>query len=249
MDASPATSRAARGSWFLHLASKTKTLLESQARDFAKGLSRLLNRTVCRGIHLNGVTITEKRVALVGRSISAQEPLGQPIPLTRSKAPAHVFLDLRYMLRLDHEDRLNTVESQIQLQVSGKGNRQRKVRGVLAFDYTQQPENAYPPAHLHFDGQSSMLEDLLEGVGVTDKKPSDLHIPVGSPRFRPCLEDVIEFCIIEGLANPADDWETVLKQSRDAYYEKQLRSAILDRPEVAAEVLRGLDYSVTSPTE
>jgi len=230
------------------LASKSKTLLETQARDFARRLSRLLNKTVCRGIHLNGITVPKNRVALVGRNVSEQNPLGEPIPLTRSRANASLFLDLRYTLRLNPEDRLTTVQSEIHLKVQeGSSQRGKPTRGVLAYDYKQPPDNEYPASHLHFDGQSIALQELLTVTQVPDKKPADLHIPLGSSRFRPCLEDVIEFCIIEGLVTPDPEWRDHLEPSRQDYHEEQLRSAIRDRPDCAASALRSIGYTVNDP--
>jgi hypothetical protein len=50
-----------------------------------------------------------------------------------------------------------------------------------------------------------------------------LHFPVGGRRFRPILEDVIEFLIVERLARARDGWADVLSQERDRYYGIQLQ--------------------------
>ena len=176
--------------------------------------------------------------------------MGEPIPLTRSKATARVFLDLCYMLKLDTENRLTTVQSQIQLKVLDDASSQSansSIQSVLTYDYTQNPDNDYPRAHLHFDGNSVILDKLLNITHVPDKKSADLHIPVGSPRFRPCLEDVIEFCIVEGLVTPDPDWQLCLNRSRKKYLDDQLRSAILERRDLAIEILKDLGYSVRDP--
>ncbi len=50
---------------------------------------------------------------------------------------------------------------------------------------------------------------------------------MGGRRFRPILEDVIEFLIVEQLAKPRDDgWKDVLDQEREEYYRIQLQAAI-----------------------
>jgi hypothetical protein len=74
-----------------------------------------------------------------------------------------------------------------------------------------------------------------------------LHLPVGGRRFRPSLEDVIEFLIVERIASPRDGWEAALNASRDAFLERQLRAAVRRKPESAVAQLEEMGYRVSRP--
>ena len=240
--------RVAPGLWFLRLASRSKTPLETSAREFGDRLSRLLNKTICKGIHLSGI-IASNGNAIVGRNVTADSPTADPIPLTITKAAnAKVFLHLLYTLRYhDRDGHLTTVQSQIQLKIKRSENIENDddpYMPILTYDYTQQPDNDYPPTHVHIEGNSEGLQGMLAATGVSDKKPEHLHVSVGSTLYRPCLEDVIEFCICEGLVKRYEGWEKVLNKSRSRYYQDQLRSAILTDTDHAAQILRDLGYTV-----
>ena len=70
---------------------------------------------------------------------------------------------------------------------------------------------------------------------------------VGGRRFRPCLEDVIEFCILERLVTPRDGWKQALNKSRDAYLDLQLRAAVHRNPKEAADALKHDGWRVSEP--
>lgn len=57
-----------------------------------------------------------------------------------------------------------------------------------------------------------------------------LHFPVGGRRFRPILEDVIEFLIAEKLAEPRARWADALGRER-ANYQRLFRSRIPHPPQ------------------
>lgn len=61
---------------------------------------------------------------------------------------------------------------------------------------------------------------------------------MGGRRFRPTLEDICEFLIVERLVEHRAGWAETLERSREAFQEKQLRAAIRRFPEVAIDQLR-----------
>ncbi|GAA0258700.1 hypothetical protein [Cryptosporangium japonicum] len=90
---------------------------------------------------------------------------------------------------------------------------------------------------MQVDGQSA---DLLEYTALLGRKRDlpKLHFPVGGRRFRPTVEDVIEFLVVEKLVEASDGWQDVVEASRADFQRRQLRAAIRRFPDVAAEALR-----------
>jgi len=91
--------------------------------------------------------------------------------------------------------------------------------------------------HLHVHGRSEALARLAS-AGWGDRSSSRLHLPVGGRRFRPCLEDIIEVCIVEKIVKPQrENWKEILDTYRDAFYRKQLKSAVRRDPHAAVSAL------------
>ena len=201
----------------------------------------MLNGTVTDGIRLNVFMDTRGR-AVVGYRISPRKPLGDPIPLTVSQAPAKLHLCVLHTLDLDESgDDLVTSRSTYTLQSA------LSATAVLTYDYVREPPNEYPEAHLHVHGTSDTLQDLLAVGGRDADKPADLHLPVGGRRYRPCLEDIIEFCILERLVKPRDGWQAAVEQGRSRYYKLQLQSAVRRNPAHAAAALRQMGWRLEEP--
>lgn len=241
--ASPARPPAAPGSSSLPLSSRRLKGLERQAKAFAGELTEVLNGTVTDGIRLN-VYMDERGRAVVGYRISQRNPLGTPIPLTTSRAPAKLHLSVLHTLDLDESGKdLITSRSTYTLEGAEAG------ASIFTYDYVREPPNEYPEAHLHLHGASDALQNLLS-VGNRDAdKPADFHLPVGGRRYRPCLEDIIEFCVLERLVKPRDGWQAAVERGRSRYYELQLQAAVRRDPEHAAATLREKGWRVEEPQE
>jgi hypothetical protein len=76
---------------------------------------------------------------------------------------------------------------------------------------------------------------------------SSLHIPVGGARFRPCLEDFIQFLIAECQFDAKPGWQACVEAGRERWRRRQAAVVARDMPEEAARVLRELGYTVESP--
>ncbi|AZT92927.1 hypothetical protein CXR23_07050 [Brevibacterium aurantiacum] len=134
---------------------------------------------------------------------------------------------------------------------------------LFHYDYYREPEGKYPGAHLNIHHDRDDLraalskggnrhrakarhKQLAKGKTLSD---SELHYPLGGPRFRPCLEDVIQFMIYELGVDTKDGWEQVLKDGRTLWRDRQLRTAVTDNLHVAAEVLRSRGFKVEGGPE
>ena len=223
--------------------SSRRTTLLRQAQAFAGELTDVLNGTITDGIRLNALTDVRGR-AVVGYRISQHKPLGDSIPLTISQAPPKLHLSVLHTLDLDElSGDLVTSSSTYSLQDATSAT------AIFTYDYVREPPNEYPEAHFHLYGQSDTLQNLL-GVGGRDTdKPADLHLPVGGRRYRPCLEDIIEFCILERLVKSRQTWQTAVKQSRSRYHKLQLQAAVRRDPAHAATALQQMGWQVEESKE
>ena len=132
---------------------------------------------------------------------------------------------------------------------------------LFRYDFDSECDGKVPGAHLNVHGHRDEMVFALAGAGrrLRGKARSatmgkgrvprlaTFHFPVGGPRFRPSLEDVVEIVVREfGLAT-RPGWETAVRDGRARWREKQLRSAVRDDPEVAADALRRLGYTIGAP--
>lgn len=111
-----------------------------------------------------------------------------------------------------------------------------------------------PMAHWHVHADRGALSHLLgrshairsEAV----KKPHDmssLHIPVGGERFRPCVEDFLEFLVREFGIDHEEDWQSAVLEGRERWRRLQFRSTVRDLQNEAAEVLAAHGWELVPP--
>ena len=204
-------------------------------------MSELLNGTVTHGVRLRSYMDRRGR-AVIGYNANEANPVGDCVPLTISKSPARLFLSVLHTLELDDSETfLTTNKSTYTLQADDD------TASILTYDFVRQPPNEFPEARIHIHGESDVLVRMLHAGGRDKSKSADLHLPVGGRRFRPCLEDIIEFCILERLVTPREGWESALNRSRDEYLDQQLRAAVHRNPAKAAEALKRDGWRVIEP--
>lgn len=119
---------------------------------------------------------------------------------------------------------------------------------LVHYDYERDPQNQYPPAHIQVAGSSDAV-DALSGTLDRDLILGKLHLPVGERRFRPSIEDIVEFLIVEDLVEAREGALDVVRLHRADYHRKQLSAAIRRDPDTAAETLARLGYGVTPPAD
>lgn len=90
---------------------------------------------------------------------------------------------------------------------------------------------------------------LAKNVNVTPHSISKLHIPTGGERFRPGLEDFLEFLIKECGVDAVEGWRKSIEEHRKGWRLLQFRTAVRELPEEAAEVLRREGWSVEAPKD
>jgi hypothetical protein len=219
------------------------TDLEAQARTFADELSRLLNKTVTNGIPIRSVLREDGAIGWVGYKITkVRFAPGSLIPVTIGRAPPSCFLHVMLTLQLDPEIRRLVV----QRSTFGLYTNDDFESMILHYDFERESENKYPDAHFQVSGDSEALAGVCSRVGRSVPL-RDLHFPVGGRRYRPSVEDIVEFLIVEELALGHDGWEAVVNEHRDRWHRVQLLSVVRRNPEWAAEELQRQGYKIEPP--
>lgn len=215
----------------------TSPELLAQARTFAAEVSELLNGTVTNGAKVSAVLTSDGSRCIVAKGVTKNRLTPQAIPLTLGKRP-RVSLRVAHVLRLDDDGLyLTAAKSDYTVLLDEAGTEM-----VFHYDYDRSPSNGYPPAHFQVAGESASFRSLCEQTGQ-QKELKDLHFPVGGKRFRPSLEDIVEFLVVEGFVDTRDDWRAVLEDSRTRWYRTQLRAAVRRDEEAVRQFLRELEES------
>lgn len=132
---------------------------------------------------------------------------------------------------------------------------------LFHYDYIAESSEDVASAHLNIHAHRDEVVFAMLAAGRTHRgktrdyavrkgtipRFSSLHFPLGGHRFRPCLEDVLEFLIREFGLDTKDQWRDVLQTSRRTWRGRQLKAAVRDDPDSAAAALRALGYSITVP--
>lgn len=96
---------------------------------------------------------------------------------------------------------------------------------VVRFDYVR--DRGWSAAHVQLHAESSAVGYLRALAG---KQPETwrLHLPVGGRRFRPSLEDVIEFAVHEFGVEAKHGWLDRIEEGRRSWRMTQVKAAIRD---------------------
>lgn len=224
--------------------SQTVSDLAGQAEEFAEVLTEILNGTVTSGVRVTAA-VTEDR-AYLGVGATESDPLAaHPIPLSTDpdRRDARTWLLLAFQSRLDDQGHHLAVQSsKVGLCVNPDTE-----RCFIRMEFERHKRN-YPKAHIQISGSSEELGYAWAVAGHPPKQLQDVRIPVGGVRYRPSLEDFIEFLAAEELvAELHPGWEQLIADHRKAYRRRQLRAAIRQDPDTAVEALRCLGDTITSP--
>ncbi|MFT4215181.1 MAG: hypothetical protein QM622_10465 [Microbacterium sp.] len=124
---------------------------------------------------------------------------------------------------------------------------------LFRMDYRADMQTA-PIAHWQFHAERGALTHLLSMAQAHRPKSvesphllSRLHFPVGGERFRPCIEDVIQFLIEECGVDSVQGWHKVVQAGRERWHRIQLRTVVRDLQQEAADILAREGWTVLPP--
>ncbi|KOU55490.1 hypothetical protein ADK56_02900 [Streptomyces sp. MMG1522] len=205
--------------------------LSRKSHEFAQEIQKLLNSTLTQNVRINSAEFPfgQGRLFMVAAGLSRSRLFRTSrFPLRTARGRPEIWMEISFQLHMDLEGEYLTVYKSF---VGVFRDETTKV-GLVHFDYERDKTDGYPDAHLQVQGYSEFLAELLP-----DRPLAKLHFPVGGKRFRPCLEDVIEFLIVEDLAQGASGWREALKPGRERFQRKQLRAAMRRNPDIVREFM------------
>ncbi|RIQ19539.1 hypothetical protein [Jiangella rhizosphaerae] len=209
--------------------------LLAPATAFAGEVQDVLNKTVCNGAVVGAVVSWDKDLEqkIVNVGTKLRDLVARPVPLCLDNKKPKCWLEAQYRCDLDDRGRFLMVISSFFGIYAPDGKTL-----LCHYDY-ERNKAGYPAAHLQVQGTCPAL-GLLPGRRSAGEL-AKLHFPVGGRRYRPTIEDMIEFVLMEGFAEGRDDWERVIADHRIAFQEKQLSAAVRRRPDIARAVLADID--------
>lgn len=119
---------------------------------------------------------------------------------------------------------------------------------IVRYDYDRSARSK-PSAHIQIHAHRGAISHVLSQTG--HPKPhalESLHFPTGGARFRPCLEDLLEFLVRDCKFDAKGTWSTAVKAGRERWRRLQVRSIVRDVPSEAVDVLERLGYAIQPPS-
>jgi hypothetical protein len=216
--------------------------LIAQTKEFAERLHRVLNASFHDAPPM-AVEIVGRRCRIVPEDQTDRKG-GVPLRV-RGEPPdgkPFAWLRLTYLLCMDKAETWMAVDQSKIWLTSALDD-----APIIRFEYQR---NAYraPGSHIQVHGHRGALSHLLTKAGhERPHEMSALHIPTGGARFRPGVEDVVQFLIQDCRFEGKRNWRKAVEQERAAFRRIQLRAAARALPSDAAEALRASGYTVAAP--
>lgn len=135
---------------------------------------------------------------------------------------------------------------------------------MFRYEYDATMTRRFPRAHLQVhESQNLAALAAVSGDGTriarqraarVDRgkrvfRAEDLHFPLGGDRFRPALEDILQFLIEQLGVRAVEGYHDAINAGRRLWRHRQLAAAVGDNAEVAATALEALGYTVRAPVQ
>jgi len=209
--------------------------LQQQAEEFGQETVGLLSAT------LPGLPEPPVEILRYENRTTIGTPDRMPLPLY-AKGQHLADMRLKFACQMDHAGQYLAVEE-------STFNLLAVLDRTPVFRIHYQRDNGpRPTAHVHVHAHRGALSHLLSQAGHDfPHDMSSLHIPVGGSRFRPCLEDFIQFLICECKFDAKQGWRGYVEAGRERWRRRQAAAVVRDVPDEAARVLEELGYTVEPP--
>lgn len=212
-------------------------------------MEALVNGTIAVGVRFNSLEL-DSGVYMVYPG----EPVGDegltkttglmPASIARTaheRLESAVWLKVSFQLKLDHDGKYLTTHSSSFGWCTDPSR--AKVFCPVRVEY-ERDKKSYAASHVQVHGESA---GIAHGIGRLNRARSrdlhKIHFPLGDRRFRPTLEDFIEFLIQEELVpGKHRGWRDAIAVGRARWDNLQTRAAVRRNPTAAIAELRELGY-------
>jgi len=245
------------GTGRLEASSTAMAELVPEAEELAGILTRVVNGTVTSNVSFVVTPLAENPdlAWVFPEGSTPAAPILIPVTCPAHDAEPLLWINATFQVRLDEsEEHLAVQQSVFSLVVD-----ERTKRPVIRLEYERgagtEPDDEVPgghrrsAAHVQIHGASEELA-YVQGINRQSKLRGleHFHIPVGGRRCRPSVEDFIEFLHAERLIPALNTgWRDVVREHRARWLAIQLKAAVRDDPETAAEQLMAMGYSTQPP--
>lgn len=233
----------------------TERTIQDLVLEFAGDLTRTLRRALGEQVPPFQLLVRPSRSTADEAKVVVRLPAEtQGIDLLVDAQPV-LRLDVTYHCSWDSSARYLRIESS-----SFKVFSRSSTEPLFRYDYVHTPTSDLPGAHLNVHGHHDhIVWSMLQGQKRRGKRRAraaeagsvpglrELHFPLGGPRFRPCLEDLVEMLICEFGVDCEPTWRDALGDGRAAWRRKQLAAAMWDDPETALAVAEDIRAAAPSP--
>ncbi len=233
--------------------------LNSAAAAFAAILTAVVNGTVNRDARFVVTPLKDdpNLVWIFAEGSTPANRLDVPIVAGLKRGqPVRLWLGTSFQVCLNDSREHPSVQSSVFALVIGEKSKRPAVRVEYERGRGNEPDDATAgvhrrsAAHVQIHGSS---EELAYIQGLQGGEPlrglEKFHIPVGGRRFRPSLEDFIEFLWAERLIGPLHNgWQEVLAKHRSHWLDLQLQAAVRSDPITAIAQLEAMGYMLSPST-
>lgn len=223
--------------------------LDEASNEFAAQLTELIQGCVV-GVREFGVVEAGDDQRRIGPMPLNPEKVGfSLVPLPREcdgAGPATLMLKIELRVSVTpHSGFLVVQTSDYGLWV--RPDPRRRERPVFRVEYVRNARSK-PSAHVHLHAESLEIGWIYGTAGLAPPRLAEFHFPVGGRRFRPTVEDLLQFLDRERLYtgwNPG--WQAVVDRTLGDWEQKQASATVRDHTDVAVEQLREMGYEVKPP--
>ena len=218
--------------------------LEAQARLFADKVGELLKRSLPNAPAMRASVVGSKLwIRPDGQAVGENGRETGGVPLFVRDVPL-AWLRVTYSCRPDSTGKYLAVDGSKFWIVSTKDR-----SPLIRFEYEYEARTT-PHSHIHVHAERGTLSHLLTRTRHGRAHDmSALHLPTGGSRFRPDLEDVVQFLITECGVDSLEGWQAAVDERRAEFRAIQARAVARAMAREAANELRDLGYTVHPPDD
>lgn len=238
--------------------------LTRKAEEFAGSLTSTIRGVLGPDAPRFAATYIANRKEKRNLIVRTETPKGEEAPPIPISIKGTRRLDLIVQLRCEWDGQkhyLAIEDSKIAVRMAGASE------PLFRWEFLRQPRSSgVPAAHFHLHGHRDEIVYLLLTGGDGKPRPAErskqlanaaptipqvsaLHVPLGGARFRPCLEDILQFLIEEFAIDCQTGALDAIRHGRLDWRRLQVATVVRDCPDEAVRILKALGYEITAPSE